>query len=208
MKTHDDEDDCPVDRVPGLERLTMEREPSRDLWAGIEARLDAREKGRAEPAPAQHPAFRAQTTRPRRRSWLPMAAAASFTAAIVSLMLVGKLPVNISTAGSMADPDRASQPLVASAEPATTKFARSVAASAAFDGEAQAVPVSWRSAPVELRKQNRGLIKANLKLVDNAEAQLRRAMAEDPQSAYLQRLLVTTQGQQQNLHHLLDKAQR
>ncbi|WP_341917613.1 hypothetical protein [Hydrocarboniphaga effusa] len=203
MNMHDDEDDCPVDRVPGLERLTMEREPSRDLWAGIEARLDAREKGRAEPAPPQRPAFGTKTLRPRRRSWLPMAAAASFTAAIVSLMLVGKLP------GSMADPDGASQPLVASAEPATTKFARSVAPSAAaFDGGAQAVPASWRSAPVELRKQNRGLIKANLKLVDNAEAQLRRAMAEDPQSAYLQRLLVTTQGQQQNLHHLLDKAQR
>jgi len=203
MNMHDDEDDCPVDRVPGLERLTMEREPSRDLWAGIEARLDACEKGRAEPAPPQRPAFGTKTLRPRRRSWLPMAAAASFTAAIVSLMLVGKLP------GSMADPDGASQPLVASAEPATTKFARSVAPSAAaFDGGAQAVPASWRSAPVELRKQNRGLIKANLKLVDNAEAQLRRAMAEDPQSAYLQRLLVTTQGQQQNLHHLLDKAQR
>ncbi|EIT69804.1 MULTISPECIES: hypothetical protein [Hydrocarboniphaga] len=203
MNMHDDEDDHPVDRVPGLERLTMEREPSRDLWAGIEARLDAREKGRAEPAPPQRPAFGTKTLRPRRRSWLPMAAAASFTAAIVSLMLVGKLP------GSMADPDGASQPPVASAEPATTKFARSVAPSAAaFDGGAQAVPASWRSAPVELRKQNRGLIKANLKLVDNAEAQLRRAMAEDPQSAYLQRLLVTTQGQQQNLHHLLDKAQR
>lgn len=208
MKTHDDEDDCPVDRVPGLERLTMEREPSRDLWAGIEARLDARKEGRTQPAPVQQPAFGAKATRPRRRSWLPMAAAASFMAAIVSLMLIGKLPVNISTAGSMADPDGAAQPLIASAEPATAKLARSVAASTAFDGEAQAVPASWRSAPVELRKQNRGLIKANLKLVDNAEAQLRRAMAEDPQSAYLQRLLVTTQGQQQNLHHLLDKAQR
>lgn len=208
MNTHDDEHDCPVDRVPGLERLTMEREPSRDLWAGIEARLDARGEGRTPALPAPHAVFAARTARPRRRSWLPMAAAASFTAAIVSLMLIGKLPVNISSAGSMADPDDASRPLVASAEPATAKLARVAPSGRAFEGEAQAVPASWRSAPVELRKQNRGLIKANLKLVDNAEAQLRRAMAEDPQSAYLQRLLVTTQGQQQNLHHLLDKAQR
>lgn len=195
MKTHDDEDEPMVDRVPGLERLTMEREPSRDLWSGIEARLQAK-------APPLAP--RAAVARPRRRSWLPMAAAASFTAAVATLMTLqlNKIPVK--------DQGGAAALMVATAEPAADAPAarKLLRENPVAVVEARAVPASWQAASSTLRKQNRGLIKANLKLVDNAEAQLRRAMAEDPQSAYLERLLLTTQDQQQNLHQLLDKTHR
>ena len=203
MKTHDGEDDPPIDRlldrVPGLEGLSMEREPTRDLWAGIESRLQAK----APPAPQRTSAVTPRAARPRRRSWLPMTAAASFAAAVATLTTL-QLSKNL-----LSEPGAQAQPMLAHAEraveaPAMRKFAHEPLPVV----EAQVVPASWQSAPATLRKQNRGLIKANLKLVSNAETQLRRAIAEDPQSDYLERLLLTTQDQQQNLHQMLDKAHR
>lgn len=63
-----DDDPAPV---PGLERLPMEREPARDLWPGVEARLLRR-------AP--------------RAAW-PMALAAALVAGVAALlMLVARTP--------------------------------------------------------------------------------------------------------------------
>lgn len=47
--------------------------------------------------------------------------------------------------------------------------------------------------------ESRALVRANLKLVNNAEVQLRKAMQSDPDAAYLRNLLATARQQKQSL---------
>ena len=47
--------------------------------------------------------------------------------------------------------------------------------------------------------ESRALIRANLKLVNNAEVQVRKAMQSDPDAAYLQSLLATAHQQKKSL---------
>lgn len=47
--------------------------------------------------------------------------------------------------------------------------------------------------------ETRALVKANLKLVNNAEVQVRKAMQSDPDAAYLQSLLATAHQQKKSL---------
>ncbi|MDR3419523.1 MAG: hypothetical protein P4L83_25365 [Nevskia sp.] len=57
-----------------------------------------------------------------------------------------------------------------------------------------------------LHPETRALVKTNLKVVDDAENQLRRAMAADPDDAYLKSLLASTRQQKQQLHIVLADA--
>ena len=57
-----------------------------------------------------------------------------------------------------------------------------------------------------LHPETRALVKANLKIVDSAENQLRRAMAADPDDAYLKSLLSTARQQKEELHVVLADA--
>ncbi len=57
-----------------------------------------------------------------------------------------------------------------------------------------------------LHPETRALVKANLKIVDSAENQLKRAMAADPDDAYLKSLLVTARQQKEQLHIVLADA--
>jgi hypothetical protein len=57
-----------------------------------------------------------------------------------------------------------------------------------------------------LHPETRALVKANLKIVDSAENQLRRAMAADPDDAYLKSLLSTAKRQKEELHVVLADA--
>lgn len=57
-----------------------------------------------------------------------------------------------------------------------------------------------------MHPETRALVKANLKIVDNAENQLRRAMAADPDDAYLRSLLSTARQQKEQLHVVLADA--
>ena len=57
-----------------------------------------------------------------------------------------------------------------------------------------------------LHPETRALVKANLKIVDSAETQIRRAIAADPDGAYLKSLLTTTQQQKEQLHVVLADA--
>ncbi len=191
MNRHDD------DRLPGplaqLSGLEMEREPARDLWAGIEARIRAPQVSSAQAVTAT------AAPRPRRvaaRRWLPLAAAASFVAGIAALMVLqtGGLPSMPSTPG-----------VVASLAPSTAEPVR--AETRGEPGRTWMDAQSHQVAALNLRSENRALVKANLKLVTSAESELRQALRQDPQSPYLQRLLLTTQDQQQHLHKLLDKPQ-
>jgi len=57
-----------------------------------------------------------------------------------------------------------------------------------------------------LHPETRALVKANLKIVDSAETQIRRAIAADPNGEYLKSLLTTTQQQKEQLHVVLADA--
>lgn len=56
-----------------------------------------------------------------------------------------------------------------------------------------------------LHPETRALVRANLKIVNNAEAQLKRALAEDPDGEYLKSLLASAHSQQTQLAALEDR---
>ncbi|MBV8062556.1 MAG: hypothetical protein JOY51_03125 [Nevskia sp.] len=61
-------------------------------------------------------------------------------------------------------------------------------------------------ATARLHPETRALVKANLKIVDSAENQLRRALAADPDGEYLKSLLNTARQQKEQLHVVLADA--
>lgn len=61
-------------------------------------------------------------------------------------------------------------------------------------------------ATAKMHPETRALVKANLKIVDSAENQLRRAMAADPDDAYLKSLLNSARQQKEQLHVVLADA--
>jgi len=63
-----------------------------------------------------------------------------------------------------------------------------------------AVDNSLLPATNRMHPETRALVKANLKIVDSAENQLKRAIAADPESEYLKSLLTTTRQQKEQLH--------
>lgn len=67
---------------------------------------------------------------------------------------------------------------------------------------ADMTPTATQSRRV-LRTENRALVKANLKIVADAESQLRNAIETDPNSASLQRLMLSTQQQKRDLRKML-----
>jgi hypothetical protein len=61
-------------------------------------------------------------------------------------------------------------------------------------------------AVAHLHPETRALVKANLKIVDSAESQLRRALNADPDADYLKSLLASARQQRQELHIVLADA--
>jgi hypothetical protein len=59
----------------------------------------------------------------------------------------------------------------------------------------------------ELHPETRALVRANLKLVNNAEAQLKRALEQDPDGEYLRSLLASARQQKQDLRVALADGQ-
>jgi hypothetical protein len=72
---------------------------------------------------------------------------------------------------------------------------------AALSHDAMLLPATSR-----LHPETRALVKANLKIVDSAENQVKRAMAADPDDAYLKSLLSTARQQKEELHVVLADA--
>jgi len=73
------------------------------------------------------------------------------------------------------------------------------------------LPVASRDMPLlpataRMHPETRALVKANLKIVDSAESQLKRALAADPDGAYLKSLLDTARQQKEQLHVVLADA--
>jgi hypothetical protein len=67
---------------------------------------------------------------------------------------------------------------------------------------------SLQPAVAHLHPETRALVKANLKIVSGAEAQIEKALAADPDGEYLKSLLASARQQKQQLHGVLNEAQR
>ena len=145
-------DESPEDPapLPQLRELSMEAQPSRDLWPGIAARITVR----------------------RRRGRNLFLAAAACTVLAFSAMVSLRLAE---------DPHHA-----------VTK----VPIAAPLEFAAMTLPRS------DLRA-NRALVKANLRLTQAAEGEVRKAMRQSPDDPSLQRLLDSTREQKRELHELL-----
>lgn len=148
--------------IPGLAGLKRDHVPERDLWAGIDSRI--------------------QVQRMRRRR-APWQAAVGIAA---SLLVVLSATIGLQNRG-----ERGAGNGVLQAPAVLPKPAR--------DG--MLLPATARMHP-----ETRALVKANLKIVDSAENQLKRAMAADPDDAYLKSLLNTARQQKEQLHVVLADA--
>ena len=71
---------------------------------------------------------------------------------------------------------------------------------------AAAIDNSLLPATNRMHPETRALVKANLKIVDSAENELKRAIAADPDGEYLKSLLNSTRQQKEQLHVVLADA--
>jgi len=187
--------------VPGLDTLARERLPERDLWAGIEARM-------------QRPVAR-------RRSPLvwPYALAASLSAAVLAGVLLRPVPPQTAAivAAATAPPALShstpySNENSAASDTAPERASRSLR-SESLDNAS--VMVAERAGNAGLRKAtfskagtmgaypHEAILRANLRLATQAEREVRRALRSDPDSEALKNLLSATQAQQLRMTALL-----
>lgn len=215
MSEHDSCNDAGLDDAlrDSLAALRTDAAPQRDLWAGIAARMaDADLRDHVElpeslraallalpkdEAPAHDlwngiaARIEVRQLRRRRRPWL--AAAASLAASVV---VVFGLVVNLGDAPDTAGASIAKAPLRPSAEVFAATIGRA-------RGDADAAALR-RAVYLPISREERALVRANLKIVDSAQAQIEKAMAADPDdAAYLQALLDSTRQQQQGLRAAL-----
>ena len=155
----------------GLRQLPREREPQRDLWAGIEARIVAT---------AQSPAF------PRRRSWIGPALAAAAVLGL-ALSLVWR-------------PDWVPTSVPSVVQSPSSVVPARAASDRMLQREADAITLEYRLAidsladtrlPPELQAATAEL--------DASAAHLRQALNEQPEATYLLDRLRRTYGQRLKL---------
>lgn len=193
-----------------LAALRRDQAPGRDLWPGIAARLaDPAERDQLtlpeslatelrtlsrDLAPAQDlwAGIAARIDRRAPRRWLRLrgwAAAASLTASllvVISLVAERRPPTA----------EVAKAPLRPSAE----AFAATIGYTRGGEDAAALQRASYRP----MSREARALVRANLKIVNSAEAQIEKAMAADPDdAAYLQTLLDSARQQQRGLQAAL-----
>jgi hypothetical protein len=149
---------------PGLAGLKQDRAPARDLWPGIESRIQAR-----------------RTRALSRPLWFAVGLAAS------ALLVLG---ATVELGGLGGRPAPLHAPIEQAAATAPGR-----------------VP-TLLPAVAHLHPETRALVKANLKIVSGAEAQIEKALAADPDGEYLKSLLASARQQKQQLHGVLNGAQR
>lgn len=160
-----------------LRALRRDPRPAHDLWPAIESRLHRR-GGSRRPGP-----------------W--MAAAASLAAGLVIAfgLLIERRPDSSLGPAASAGLVSARAPLRPSAEV--------LAATQTPGRDPELQPASYRP----MSRETRALVRANLKIVDSAETQIQRALADDPDdAAYLQGLLDSARAQQRHLRSELAAA--
>lgn len=163
--THDEFQDL----AEAARRLPRSIEPERDLWPGIEARLDET----VEEPPA------GRIVRPDfafgRRGWL---AAAAVLVACVAALSTGVLRRDHSGAGGGSAIVEADRPVTASLDAIDATHA-----SASRD------VLAALSRNRDLDPETVELIRRNLEIIENAIAEIRAALADDPENPGLNRLL-------------------
>ena len=194
------------DRLTSLDGLARERLPERDLWAGIEARI----------SPPQVMASR--------RSWLgAYALAASVSAAVLAGVLLREhSPVDPQASGiaavtvvSLPAEPATGQTPYSNAESSSHLSARALRTLRSESRDNAPMLVAERAEASGLMKATyaagkshgaqgqRAILRTHLKLVAQAEREVRRALEHDPQSSSLQSLLLVAQEKRATLTNLL-----
>jgi hypothetical protein len=191
--------------IPGLDALPRERLPTQDLWAGIAARIE----------PARQAA-------PRRALWPDALAASVCSAVLVGALLRGTASVHEETAPAVtasvaAAPEtdathaysnhRQDANRTAAVSARTLRMLRSdsldnLPAMVAQRADGNGL-MKTRLSHGEGQHAHEALLRANLKLVRQAEREVRRALREEPESEALQNLLASAEGQRAQLTALL-----
>lgn len=199
--------------VVGLEQLARERLPERDLWSGIEARLPPRRR--------------------RNPVWAYGLAASLCVASLVGLILRSPSPVPETSQRASAVPASppAGSSLVASTghgevwqppqgelmaslprqmRSLRTETWEGLPGNEAVTPDNGLVSVGYRpngrfaARSYKAGGHQRGLLRANLKMVSQAERELKRALRLDPESESLQDLLAAAEAQRRSLQGLYD----
>lgn len=189
--------------LPGLEALPRERLPERDLWVGIAARI--------QPVPV---------VRRRPTAW-PYALAASVCVGLVTAALlrspvadhaVSSAPVEVAGAsdvvstqsryGSGDDSARAPAISARSLRTLRSESLDNAPALTAQRAEASGLMKAKLSGGERAHSQ-RALLRANLKLVTQAEREVRRALQQDPESETLHSLLAAAESKRELLTAML-----
>jgi hypothetical protein len=165
----------PASLAERLAALPRETAPARDLWPAVAARTVAR------------------TQQPWRRPmprYAGLALAASLVVVVALLVQIERSPGGVpSQAGSSKAPLR----------PSAEAYVATIGAPRRAD------PELLRARYRPISPEARTLVQANLQIVDSAEAQIERAMADDPDSvAELQALLDSAREQRAQLRAALD----
>lgn len=199
-------------RLPGLDALARERLPARDLWVGIEARISTPQAVASRPS-----------------QWRAYALAASVSVAVLAGVLLREQSPADPRASGMPELTVAALP----AEPSTAQtpyshvegMARSSAALSAralrtlrsesldnapamvaerADGSSGLLKATYSAAGIGRNSHSQqAILRANLKLVSQAEREVRRALRSDPESASLQGLLKVAEDKRAVLTSLL-----
>lgn len=200
-------------RIPGLERLPRERLPEGDLWTVIAPRL---------------------TPRARRRPWLPMSLAASIVVALTTGVLLRVPPsatpesqsarpaagIQLAQADVSGYTDGDGNASFATGRlpslPNTVRWLRYAAPADEFpsaevaDGSQPALMrAAFRRSSATLSAGRRehdqhALLRAHLKIVENAERELSRALRQDPDSESLADLLQSARSQRAALQTMIE----
>jgi len=193
--------------VPGLAALPRERLPQRDLWAGIESRIQP-----------------AKVAVPRRATRWPYALAASVCTAMIAGTLL-RQPVETPAAAPAETPVAAPFETAALQSTASPRYGNSEVRPRSSVAERSLRPLrseandsatallAQRAEAGGLMRANyssdRGshsqeaLLRANLKLVAQAEREVRRALREEPESEALLSLLAAAENRRTELASLL-----
>lgn len=161
-----DDGDLDAATLLALRALRQDRPPTRDLWPGIAARLSTLQAPALSDRPAATPAHAAVAQPPRRwyRHPVPLATAAALV-----------LALGLGWQGMQRNHGAASPPLVHAADALTSQYA---AALRQVDA-ARANPTSARGQAVP------ALVQPDLAQLDDSAAQVRLALAHDPDARFL-----------------------
>lgn len=175
-------------RIVSEARALEERPPSEDLWPGIAERIGAGPAASVVDLESHR----------RSRSWsrrftfsLPQLAAAS----VALMILSGGTAWLLSTSGTVAGPD--GEP-VASTLDATGNVLVADESLMEYDAAVAELQQLIADRRDDLDPRTVRIIEENLRVIDQAIAQARRAVAQDPASAYLNDYLAATMQQKLN----------